>query len=133
MLPSASALASRREERVQKAFSVDHHGPGDARLSQSAAGIYGESGDYVLGSGRNGNNNGNNNDDGAAAPPHVSDVSNTSSPNGPSRGECGGSPKPFFGSERHTLNCRSRGGRECSGKKIEACLGHFSGPVWTYA
>ena len=48
MLPSASALASRREERVQKAFSVDHHGPGDARLSQSAAGIYGESGDYVL-------------------------------------------------------------------------------------
>ena len=47
MLPSASALASRREERVQKAFSVDHHGPGDARLSQSAAGIYGESGDYV--------------------------------------------------------------------------------------
>lgn len=47
MLPSASALASRREERVQKAFSVDHHGPGDARLSHSAAGIYGESGDYV--------------------------------------------------------------------------------------
>jgi hypothetical protein len=32
-------LASRREERVQKAFSVDHHGPGDARLSHSAAGI----------------------------------------------------------------------------------------------
>ena len=27
-----------------------------------------------------------------------------------SRGECGGSPKPFFGSERHTLNCRSGGG-----------------------
>ena len=47
MLPSASALASRREERVQKAFFVDHHGPGDARLSHSAAGIYGESGDYV--------------------------------------------------------------------------------------
>ena len=48
MLPSASALASRREERVQKAFFVDHHGPGDARLSHSAAGIYGESGDYVV-------------------------------------------------------------------------------------
>ena len=37
----------RREERVQNAFFVDHHGPGDARLSHSAAGIYGESGDYV--------------------------------------------------------------------------------------
>ena len=33
MLPSASVLACRREERVQKAVSVDHHGPGDARLS----------------------------------------------------------------------------------------------------
>ena len=33
MLPSASVLASRREERVQKAVSVVHHGPGDARLS----------------------------------------------------------------------------------------------------
>ena len=47
MLPSASALASRREERVQKAFSVDHHGPGDARLSHGAIGIYGELGDTV--------------------------------------------------------------------------------------
>ena len=47
MLPSASALASRREERVQKAFFVDHRGPGDARLSHSAAGIYGEYSDYV--------------------------------------------------------------------------------------
>ena len=28
MLPSASALACRRKERIQKAFSVDHHGPG---------------------------------------------------------------------------------------------------------
>ena len=28
-----SALDSTREERVRKAFSVDHHGPGDARLS----------------------------------------------------------------------------------------------------
>ena len=33
MLPSASVLACRRKERVQKAVSVDHHGPGDARLS----------------------------------------------------------------------------------------------------
>ena len=48
MLPSASALASRREERVRKAFSFDHHGPGDARLSHSAKGIYGELGDTVL-------------------------------------------------------------------------------------
>ena len=47
MLPSASALASRREERVRKAFSVDHHRPGDARLSHSAKGIYGELGDTV--------------------------------------------------------------------------------------
>ena len=48
MLPSASALASRREERVRKAFSVDHHGPGNARLSHGAIGIYGEWGDSVL-------------------------------------------------------------------------------------
>ena len=48
MLPSASALASRREERVQKAFSVDHHGPGDARLSHRATAIYGEHSDYVV-------------------------------------------------------------------------------------
>ena len=47
MLPSASALASRREERVQKAFSIDHHGPGDARLSHRATAIYGEHSDYV--------------------------------------------------------------------------------------
>ena len=47
MLPSASALASRREERVQKAFSVDHHGPGDARLSHRATAIYGEHSDYT--------------------------------------------------------------------------------------
>eukprot|EP00964_Phaeocystis_antarctica_P074729 scaffold46019_cov54-Phaeocystis_antarctica.AAC.3 len=44
MLPSASASASTREERVQKAFSVDHHGPGDARLSHSAARPYREYG-----------------------------------------------------------------------------------------
>ena len=31
MLPSASVLAYRREERVQKAFSGDHHGHGDGR------------------------------------------------------------------------------------------------------
>ena len=48
MLPSASVLARKHEERVQKAFSVDHHGPGDARLSHSAKGIYGELGDTVL-------------------------------------------------------------------------------------
>jgi len=48
MLSSASDLASRREESVQKAFSVDHHGPGDARLSHSATAIYGKYSDYVL-------------------------------------------------------------------------------------
>ena len=47
MLPSALVLDCRREERVQKACSVDHHGPGDARLSHSAKGIYGELGDTV--------------------------------------------------------------------------------------
>ena len=47
MLPSASALACRREERVQKAFSVDHHEAGDARLSHSASGLYGAKCDYV--------------------------------------------------------------------------------------
>ena len=47
VLPSASALASRREERVQKAFSVDHHEAGDARLSHSASGVYGAKCDYV--------------------------------------------------------------------------------------
>ena len=36
MLPSASVLAYRREERVQKAFSGDHHGHGDARLRARA-------------------------------------------------------------------------------------------------
>ena len=40
-------MACRREERVQKAFSVDHHGPGDARLSHRATAIYGEHSDYV--------------------------------------------------------------------------------------
>ena len=48
MLPSASALACRREERVQKAFSVDHHEAGDARLSHSASGVYGAKCDYVI-------------------------------------------------------------------------------------
>ena len=48
MLPSASALACRREERVQKAFSVDHHGPGNARLSHRAIGVYGAKCDYVM-------------------------------------------------------------------------------------
>ena len=42
MLPSASDLACRREERVQKAFSVDHHGPGNARLSHRAVAPGGE-------------------------------------------------------------------------------------------
>ena len=36
MLPSVWVFALKHEERVQKAFSVDHHGPGDARLSHSA-------------------------------------------------------------------------------------------------
>ena len=40
-------MACRREERVQKAFSVDHHGPGDARLSHSASRVYGAKFDYV--------------------------------------------------------------------------------------
>ena len=31
MLHGSSILASRREERVQKAVSVDHHEPGDGR------------------------------------------------------------------------------------------------------
>ena len=47
MLPSASALACRREERVQKAFSVDHHEAGDARLSHSAEVPGGAKCDYV--------------------------------------------------------------------------------------
>ena len=33
MLPSVWVFALKHEERVQKAVSVDHHGPGDARLS----------------------------------------------------------------------------------------------------
>ena len=33
MLHGSSILASRREERVQKAALVDHHGPGDGRHS----------------------------------------------------------------------------------------------------
>jgi hypothetical protein len=41
-------LACRREERVQKAFSVDHHGPGNARLSHRAIGVYGAKCDYVV-------------------------------------------------------------------------------------
>ena len=48
MLHGSSILASRREERVQKAALVDHHGPGDARLSHSAIGLYGEQSDYVI-------------------------------------------------------------------------------------
>ena len=38
MLPSASVLAYRREERVQKAFSGDHHGHGDGRPNRSVQG-----------------------------------------------------------------------------------------------
>jgi len=33
MLHGSSILASRLEERVQKAVSVDHHGPGDSGQS----------------------------------------------------------------------------------------------------
>ena len=40
MLHGSSILASRREERVQKAALVDHHGPGDARLSHSAIRLF---------------------------------------------------------------------------------------------
>ena len=47
MLPSASVLACRREERVQKAVSVDHHGPGDARLSAVLNPLSGVRCDYV--------------------------------------------------------------------------------------
>ena len=47
MLHGSSILASRREERVQKAALVDHHGPGDARLSHSAIGLFREQSDYV--------------------------------------------------------------------------------------
>ena len=36
MLPSVWVFALKHEERVQKAFLVDHHGPEDARLSHSA-------------------------------------------------------------------------------------------------
>ena len=36
MLPSVWVFALKHEERVQKAFLVVHHGPGDARLSHSA-------------------------------------------------------------------------------------------------
>ena len=42
MLPSVWVLALKHEERVQKAFSVDHHEAGDARLSHSANGPRGE-------------------------------------------------------------------------------------------
>ena len=41
MLPSASVLAYRREERVQKAFSGDHHGHGDGRLRASNRSVQG--------------------------------------------------------------------------------------------
>ena len=37
MLSSVWVLALKHEERVQKAFSVDHHGHGDARLSHVCA------------------------------------------------------------------------------------------------
>ena len=47
MVPSASVLACRREERVQKAVSVNHHGPGDARLSAVLNPLSGAECDYV--------------------------------------------------------------------------------------
>ena len=47
MLPSASVLASRQEERVQKAVAVVHHGPGDARLSGVLNALSGPECDYV--------------------------------------------------------------------------------------
>ena len=48
MVPRASVLACRREERVQKAVSVDHHGPGDARLSAVLNPLSGPKCDYVI-------------------------------------------------------------------------------------
>ena len=47
MLPNASVLACRREQRVQKAVSFDHHGPGDARLSAVLNPLSGVRCDYV--------------------------------------------------------------------------------------
>ena len=47
MLPSASVLARKHEERVQKAFSVDHHGPEDARLSHVLNPLSSPKCDYV--------------------------------------------------------------------------------------
>ena len=37
MLHGSSILASRLEERVQKAVSVDHHGPGDTAVKAMSA------------------------------------------------------------------------------------------------
>ena len=48
MLPSVWVFALKHEERVQKAFLVVHHGPGDARLSHSAIGPLGTIHDVVL-------------------------------------------------------------------------------------
>ena len=48
VLPRASVLDCRREERVQKACSVDHHGPGDARLSAVLNPLSHPECDYVL-------------------------------------------------------------------------------------
>ena len=47
MVPSASVLDCRREERVQKAFSVDHHEHGDAGVSAVLDPLSGVRCDYV--------------------------------------------------------------------------------------
>ena len=49
MLPSVWVFALKHEERVQKAFSVDHHGPEDARLSHVLNPLSGPECDYVSG------------------------------------------------------------------------------------
>ena len=54
MLPSVWVFALKHEERVQKAFSVDHHGPEDARLSHVLNPLSGPKCDYVLFSLRDG-------------------------------------------------------------------------------
>ena len=48
MLPSVWVFALKHEERVQKAFSVDHHRPEDARLSHVLNPLSGPECDYVL-------------------------------------------------------------------------------------
>ena len=48
MLPKASASACNREDRVQEAFSGDHHGLEDATAKELAIREYHAEFDYVL-------------------------------------------------------------------------------------